>query len=85
MANEILENTIGRYGNERGSGVDLRSRMELHKLITKPPFAGKWIPNTRRWHKPKGRYQQLDAQNAPKRRAPTVNVVQDLFSLEHEH
>ena len=45
-------------GTEGGSGVGLRSRIDPHKLITKPPFTGKWVSNTRQWHKVKGKYQQ---------------------------
>ena len=41
LEKKILENTIDRYGNEEGSGAGLRSRMEIHKLINKPPFTGK--------------------------------------------
>ena len=51
-------NTIGRYGNMGGSGVGLRSRMELHELINKPPFTRKWISTTHQWRKVKSQYQQ---------------------------
>ena len=57
LANDLLEIPLVDRGTG-GSGVGLRSRMELHELITKPPFTGKWISNTRRWHKVKGQYQQ---------------------------
>ena len=58
FSKELLENTIGRYWNGWGSGVGLRSRIELHEIITKLPFTRKWISNTRRWHKVKGQYHQ---------------------------
>ena len=38
--------------------MGLGLRIELHELITKPTFTGKWISNTRRWHKVKGQYQK---------------------------
>ena len=58
LAKEHLENTIGVYGNGGGSGVGLRSIMDLHELITKPLFTVKCISNTHRWYKVKVQYQQ---------------------------
>ena len=81
LENDTLENTIGRYGNGGRSGVGLRSNMKLHELITKPPFTGKWISNTRWGIKSRVNISSLDAPNAPNRRAHTVNVIKEDLSV----
>ena len=83
LEKKILENTIDRYGNEEGSGAGLRSRMEMHKLITKPPFTGKWIPNTRRWHKVTGKYQQFRCNKLSKQTLTYFKCCKGIFFCAH--
>ena len=53
--------------------------MELHELITKPPFAGNIFQIRAGGIKSRVNISSLDAQNAPNGRAPTLNVVKDNF------
>ena len=83
LSKEILENTIGRYGNGGGSGVVLRLRMDLHEIITKPPFTGKWISNTRRWHKFKGQYKQSRCTECSKQTRTYCKCCKGIFLCAH--
>ena len=81
MEKELLENIIGRYGNNGGSGGGLRSIIELHELITKPPFTGNGFQIRTGGTKSRVDIISLDAPNAPNIRAPTVNVANDDLSV----
>ena len=53
----------------------LRSRIELHELITKPPFTGNVFQIRAGGINSRVNIGSLDAPNAPNRSAPTVNVL----------
>ena len=66
-----------------GSGLGLRSRVELHELITKPPFTGKWISNTICWHKVKGQYQQSRCTKCSKHTRNYCKCCKEIFLFAH--
>ena len=61
--------------------MGLRSRIELHKLITKPPFTGNGFQIRASGINSRVNINSIDSPNAPDRSAPTVNVVKEYFSV----
>ena len=61
--------------------MDLRSRMELNKLITKPTFTGNGFQICASGMKSRVNIISIDTPNAPNMRAHTVNVVKKDFSV----
>ena len=64
-----------------GSGVGIRSRMELHKLITKPPFTRYGFQIRASGIKSRVNNRALDATNVLNIRAPTVHFVKEILYL----
>ena len=61
--------------------MGLSTGMEVHELITNPPFTGKWILKSAGGINSRVKIGSLDAPNYPNICAPTVNFLKEDFSV----